>query len=290
MQSKKYYSLEPARFKLDGGAMFGIIPKPLWHKVHPADELNRIELALRCVLIQTPTKNILIDTGIGDYHGEKFDERFAVVGESSPLEKTLASIGLKPEQITDLVISHLHFDHVGGIGKIVNGIMEPVLKNATVHLHKKHYEYSHSPTERDTGSFHVNYFEPVIKWYQEHNQIHWVDGMEGEIIPELKFKCSMGHTPYLLHAYDDKFIYMADLIPTSNHVNIPWVMGYDIAPGVTTVDKRHFLDFILKENLTMIFEHDPLFYGCKVVKDEKGDFRCGEKFNYTKAAAYPIFH
>ncbi len=290
MQSKQYFSLEPARFKLDGGAMFGIIPKPLWNKVHPADELNRIELALRLVLIKDGNKNILIDTGIGDYHGQKWDERFGVVGKPSPLELALEEAGLKPEDITDLIISHLHFDHVGGIGKMVDGKIEPVLKKATVHLHKKHYEYSHHPTDRDTGSFQIEYFEPVIKWYQDHNQVHFVDGMEGEIFPGMKFKCSMGHTPYLLHAYDDKIIYMADLIPTSNHVHIPWVMGYDISPGVTTEDKKVFLDFIEKKGLTMIFEHDPLFYGSTVVKNEKGDFTCGQKLNYTAKAAYTILN
>ncbi len=289
MQSKQYFSLEPARFKLDGGAMFGIIPKPLWSKVHPADELNRIELALRLVLIKDGNKNILIDTGIGDYHGQKWDERFGVVGKASPLELALAEIGVKPEDITDLVISHLHFDHVGGIGKMVDGKIEPVLKKAIVHLHKKHYDYSHHPTDRDTGSFQIEYFEPVIKWYEEHNQVHFVDGMEGDIIPGLKFKCSMGHTPYLLHAYDDKLIYMADLIPTSNHVHIPWVMGYDISPGQTTVDKKEFLTFIEQKQLTMIFEHDPLFYGSTVKKNEKGDFVCAEKFDYNPRAAYSIF-
>jgi len=288
MQSKKYFSVEPARFKLDGGAMFGIIPKPLWHKVHPADELNRIELALRLVLIQTDKKNILIDTGIGDYHGVKFDERFGVTDSASPLEKALASINLKPDDITDLIISHLHFDHVGGIGKLINDKMEPVLKKATIHLHKNHYEYSHKPTERDSGSFHVADFEPMIQWYVEHKQIHWLEGMEGEILPGIHFKCSMGHTPYLLHAYDDHFIYMADLIPTSNHVSIPWVMGYDIAPGVTTEDKKHFLDFIMKKNLTMIFEHDPVYFGAKAAKNDKGDFVCGEKFKRTEATAYPL--
>lgn len=292
MQSKNeisYYSIEPARFKLDGGAMFGIIPKPLWQKVHPADEQNRIELALRLVLIRTGNKNILIDTGIGDYHGVKFDERFAVTNSSSPLEKALESIGVKPDEITDLVISHLHFDHVGGIGKMINEKMEPVLKKAMVHLHKKHYEYSHKPTERDAGSFHASDFEPVIKWYDEHKQIHWLDGMEGEILPGLSFKCSMGHTPFLLHAYDEKFIYMADLIPTSNHVSIPWVMGYDISPGVTTEDKKHFLEFIQKKNLTMIFEHDPQYFGAKVAVSAKGDFMCGEKFPRTDSTAYPLY-
>ncbi|MDO9183304.1 MAG: hypothetical protein Q7U04_12900, partial [Bacteriovorax sp.] len=157
-----------------------------------------------------------------------------------------------------------------------------------VHLHHKHYEYSHHPTERDAGSFHFDSFKPVLDWYQAHNKLHFVDGMEGEIIPELKFKCSMGHTPYLLHAYDDKFIYMADLIPTSNHVSIPWVMGYDIAPGITTLDKKHFLQFICEHNLVMIFEHDPLFFGSSVKKNEKDEYVCQEKFNYDPKIAYPI--
>ena len=289
MQSKQYFSLEPARFKLDGGAMFGIIPKPLWNKVHPSDELNRIELALRLIIIKTADKNILIDTGIGDYHGEKFDQRFGITGNTSPLEKSLAAIDLTPDDITDLVISHLHFDHVGGIGKLVDGKMEPVLKKATVHLHHKHYEYSHHPTERDSGSFHNEYFKPVLDWYIIHNQLHFIEGMEGEILSGLNFKCSMGHTPYLLHAYDEKFIYMADLIPTSNHVNIPWVMGYDIAPGVTSQEKKHFLQFINEKHLTMIFEHDPIFYGSSVEKNEKGDYVCGEKYPISETVAYKIF-
>lgn len=290
MQSnKKYFSLEPARFKLDGGAMFGIIPKPLWNKVHPADDQNRIDLALRLVLIQDGTRNILIDTGIGDYHGEKWDSRFGVVGEASPLEKALAQINLTTDDITDLVISHLHFDHVGGIGHKTENGMVPVFKKATLHLHQNHFEYSLNPTDRDTGSFQMEYCLPVIKWYEKMNQIHFVTGTEGEILPGLKFKCSMGHTPYLLHAYDDHFIYMADLIPTSNHVHIPWVMGYDISPGVTTQDKKEFLSFIEKKNLTMIFEHDPHFYGSTVKKNEKGDFECGNKLPHVDKAAYSIF-
>lgn len=289
MQSKHYFSLEPARFKLDGGAMFGIIPKPLWSKVHPSDEMNRIELALRLVLIKWGDKNILIDTGIGDYQGEKFNQRFAVVGGISPLEKALLEIQLRPDDITDLVISHLHFDHVGGIGKKVDGKMEPVLKKATVHLHKKHYEYAHHPTERDAGSFQFDFFNPVLEWYKEHQQLHFVDGMEGEIFPGLKFICSMGHTPYLLHAYDEKFIYMADLIPTSNHVSIPWVMGYDISPGITTQDKKHFLQFIHDKKLTMIFEHDPKFYGATIKKNQNGEFVCDQLLNFSDKIAYPLF-
>lgn len=288
MQNKHYFILEPARFKLDGGAMFGIIPRPLWSKVHAPDETNRIELALRLLLIKSGSKNILIDTGIGDYHGEKFDQRFGVVGAPSPLKKALLEINLVPDDITDLIISHLHFDHVGGIGEMINDRMEPVFKKAILHLHHKHYEYSHHPTDRDAGSFQSEFFKPIINWYQEHNQLHFVDGMEGEILPGLKFMCSMGHTPYLLHAYDDKFIYMADLIPTSNHVSIPWVMGYDISPGITTQDKKHFLTLINDKKLTMIFEHDPEYYGSSLKKTDKGEYICDQKFKFSPKGGYSI--
>ncbi len=287
--SKQYFCLEPARFKLDGGAMFGIIPKPLWNKVHPADEQNRIELALRLLLIKTESKIILVDTGIGDYHDEKFESRFGIVGKKSPLELALQEIGISPQDVTDLVISHLHFDHVGGIGKYVDGKITPILPNATVHLHKEHYAYSKNPTQRDAGSFQSEYYEPVIEWYKSNNKLHLIEGMQGSIMPELNFKCSMGHTPFLLHAYDDRFIYMADLIPTSNHVHIPWVMGYDISPGVTTNDKTEILPFIEQNKLTMIFEHDPEFFGSMVVKDAKGNFICGEKKPHKTGAAYSIY-
>lgn len=272
MSNKKYFFIEPASFKLDGGAMFGIIPKPLWNKVHPADEQNRILLSLRLLLIQDGKRNILIDTGIGDYHGKKFDERFAVVSESSPLVRALKKIGVKPEDITDLIISHLHFDHVGGIGSLDGDKFIPVMPNATLHLHKNHYEYALHPTERDAGSFHSQDFLPIIEFYKNANQLHWISGMEGEILPGLHFKCSMGHTPFLMHPYDEKYIYLADLIPTANHISIPWVMGYDIDPGQSTKDKRNFLQFIADKKLEIVFEHDPVRASAKIKYNAKGEF------------------
>ncbi len=294
MSKPKYYTLEPAYFRLDGGAMYGIIPKPLWHKVHPADEQNRVDMALRLLLIETNSQLIVIDTGIGDYHGEKFDHRFDVRGHKNPLVSALAEVSKKPSDVTDLVISHLHFDHVGGIAtKNKDNQLAPVFERAKVHLHRAHWEYAHAPTERDSGSFHCHDFDPVIETYRQRDQIVWHEGEEGKILDydtggALNFKCSHGHTPHLMHPYDQHFIYLADLIPTSNHVHIPWVMGYDISPGRTTKDKRDFLDFVVQKNLTVIYEHDPLYWGSKIIRDNKGGYSTGELHRKNDKSGYSL--
>lgn len=257
--------------------MFGIIPRPLWSKAIPPDDLNRIQLSLRVILIQTSNRNILIDTGIGDYHGQKFDDRFGVIGEKHPLITLLKkNHALEPDAITDLIVTHLHFDHVGGLGGN-KGEHTVLFPNATLHLHRQHYDYALNPTLRDTGSFHSQYFKPLIEKAQKEGKVHWIKGEEGEVLEDgvdkIYFRCSHGHTPYLLHPYDEKFIYMADLVPTSHHVPVPWVMGYDIAPGRTTRDKIECYEFILKKNLTMIFEHDMNFWGAKIEKKATDEYK-----------------
>jgi glyoxylase-like metal-dependent hydrolase (beta-lactamase superfamily II) len=263
--------LHPATFKLDGGAMFGIIPKPLWEKKISADEFNRINMSLRVVLIQDGDRNILVDTGIGDYHGEKFEGQFDVVGLGDHLPTVLQSeCGLKPEDITDIILTHLHFDHVGGLGK-GNDPHEPVFPNAMIHVHKKHLEYSLSATDRDKGSFHKHLFWPLLEAYDKKNQLNQIEGEFGEIIPEknIKFKVSFGHTPWMVHPIFENYIYMADLVPMGHHVNVPWVMGYDIEPGRTTEYKKLFYEFIMENDLTMIFEHDTKTWGGKLGIDPK---------------------
>ena len=264
--------LHPATFKLDGGAMFGIIPKPLWEKKIKADEFNRINMSLRVVLFETKNKKILVDTGIGDYHHEKFNKQFDVVGEINPLVKALEKIDISPDQITDIILTHLHFDHVGGLGQGENGT-GVIFKNATVHVHKKHYEYSQKATLRDAGSFHTKTFMPLLDFYQHNGRLNLVETEEGELIRDGKdfvnYKISFGHTPYMLHPYTNQYIYMADLVPMGHHLHIPWVMGYDIEPGVTTEYKQKFYDFIKDKDLCMIFEHDNDTLGGKITYDER---------------------
>ena len=268
-----YALLTPSQFKLDGGAMFGIIPKPLWKKYIQPDEFNRIEMSLRVWLIRQDNKIILVDTGIGDYHPDKFKKRFGISTKISPLENELKARGIEAGDITDIIVGHLHFDHIGGLSRVENNKVLPVFKNATLHLHKKHYHYSKKPTPRDAGSFQSNFFEPVIDYYSQKDKINWLEKNSGVIINSesnpIFFRCSHGHTPYQVHPFDSKFIFMGDLVPTSSHVQIPWVMGYDMRPGTSSLEKIEFYQFIQEQGLIMIFDHDKEIWGSSLEKIDK---------------------
>lgn len=274
--------LHPSTFKLDGGAMFGIIPKPLWERKIEPDEKNRILMSLRVLLIETENRKILVDTGIGDYHQDKFKGQFAITGEQNPLVQALSECNLTPNDITDIVITHLHFDHVGGLG--AKDGTELIFPKATIHLHKKHYEYSLNPTARDKGSFQSEYFQKVLSKYQECKQVDFLEAKEeGHLFKdgsdELRYKVSFGHTPYMVHPIIGNYIYMADLVPMAHHIRVPWVMGYDIAPGETTIYKEKFYQYILEKNLTMIFEHDLDTWGATLTYDEKKGYLPKETFS-----------
>lgn len=284
--------IHPTSFKLDGGAMFGIIPKPLWSKKIIPDELNRIQMSLRVVLIQTKNKNILIDTGIGDYHPEKFNQQFAINESSSPLENILQKeLGISPKDITDIILTHLHFDHVGGLG-IGNEGTTPLFPKAKLHLHKDHLTYAQNPTIRDSGSFQSEYFLPLINYYKEKNKLNLLTEEMGEILidngEQINYKTSQGHTPFMIHPIFDNYIYMADLVPMSHHINLPWVMGYDIEPGLTTVYKKNFYDGIIEEGFTMIFEHDEEIWGGDLEINERGQYSLQKSYPSTQAKAEVI--
>lgn len=283
---KKIGFLHPTTFKLDGGAMFGIIPKPLWEKKIKPDNDNRILMSLRVMFYQTKNRFILIDTGIGDYHSEKFNHQFEISNTKTPLISALKKINISPEDITDIILTHLHFDHVGGLGSMVEGNITPLFPKATLHLHKNHETYALKPTKKDSGSFQKEYFTPLVDFYKDKNQLHYLEGSEGNILKDeelnLNFKTSFGHTPYMIHPFCNEYIYMADIVPTAHHIRIPWVMGYDMMPGVATENKEEMYQFILKNKLTMIFEHDVEHYGATIKEDGKGDYIYSELFPITK--------
>jgi glyoxylase-like metal-dependent hydrolase (beta-lactamase superfamily II) len=271
--------LHPATFKLDGGAMFGIVPKPIWSKKITPDEFNRINMSLRIVLIQTINKNILIDTGIGQYHGEKFNNQFDIKEQKDSLIGCLKEAKLEPQDITDIILTHLHFDHVGGLTDKDGG---EVFKNATLHLSEKHLKYAISPSMRDAGSFHSHMFKDIIENAKKENRLNFINSEEDKLVDgdeEITFKISFGHTPYMIHPIFKNYIYMADLVPMSHHIHIPWVMGYDIEPATTTKYKKYFYNHIIKENLTMIFEHDIETWGSTLSQNEKGKFTSKLAFN-----------
>jgi glyoxylase-like metal-dependent hydrolase (beta-lactamase superfamily II) len=266
--SRNYYLIQPAKFRLDGGAMFGIIPKPLWERGAPADEYNRIDMALRMLVIQEANRLLVVDCGIGDYHPAKFKQRFDIRGEPSPVATALKEIDQTPNDVTDLVISHLHFDHVGGIVQPApqGDQWVPIFPNATCHLHREHYQYATNNFGRDSGSFHGDKFMPAINHYLKRDQINWLEGKSGTIIDSplsspINFTTSMGHTPFMVHLYDSKVVYLADLIPTSCHIPTPWVMGYDMMPGESCKEKLLVLEFANQRGLTLFFEHDPIYWG-----------------------------
>lgn len=268
MNTRTYGSLYPSTIKLDGGAMFGIIPKPLWSKKITPDEHNRIPMTMRVMVIKEGNRLILIDSGAGDYQGEKFNERYGLSHPPVSFKELLHKmLGAKPEDVTDLILSHLHFDHASGA--LTTDKLLPAFPNARLYLHEEHYLYSKKPTLRDAGSFQDNVISKIVEYYQAKKQIHWLKGHEGVITLEestnpLYFKTCHGHTPYQILPYDQKILFLADLVPTHAHFHIPWVMGYDLHPGVSATERADLYPWIHKKNLFCIFDHDLQYWGAKI--------------------------
>jgi len=252
----KLYSVNTGCFKLDGGAMFGVVPKVIWQKTNPADENNLCSWAMRCLLVETSDKLILIDNGIGNKQKESFFAHYYLHGDDT-LISSLSKYGFSPDDITDNVLTHLHFDHAGGgiIRKEDNSGFEPLFKNANYWVSKKQWENAMNPNDREKASF----FDENLLPMQEAGQLKFIEN-EGELFPGFYIRIFNGHTdgqviPYI--SYKQKtIIFGADLIPSSGHIPLPYIMSYDMYPSVTLQEKRVFLDEVADNNYVIFFEHD----------------------------------
>ncbi len=250
------YSIETSRFALDGGAMFGIVPKTLWEKKISPDEKNRIPMCTRSLFLVSKDKRILIDTGNGDKWDDKNRSIYKIDTNSVNIQNALNHLGYTPEDITDIINTHLHFDHCGGNTRFDNSDkIVPAFPNATYWIQKTNWELATHPTEKDRASYLANNWEVLM----ENGMIEFVDG-PGEILPGITVITSNGHTTGQQHPIISDGIttifYCGDIIPTSAHIPVPWVMGYDIFPVTTMEEKKKLLPRMVDENWILFFEHD----------------------------------
>jgi glyoxylase-like metal-dependent hydrolase (beta-lactamase superfamily II) len=247
--------IESGFFALDGGAMFGIIPKALWQKTNPPDEVNRIKMSTRNLLLESDSKKILIDTGMGDKWDEKMKSIYDI-DEKISMKSALEKVGLKLDDITDVILTHLHFDHTGGSTVPVNGRLEPAFSNAKYHVQKQNYEWAINPSDRDKGSYIKENFLPLY----EEGLLNLISGKE-MFDDEIEFFIINGHTfsQQMVKISDasNTFLFCADLIPTFAHIPLPYIMGYDLQPLVTLEEKKKYLKNALDENWKLFFGHDP---------------------------------
>jgi glyoxylase-like metal-dependent hydrolase (beta-lactamase superfamily II) len=266
----KLYTIETGKFKLDGGAMFGVVPKVIWNKLNPADDNNLISLAMRCLLIEDGKRLILIDNGIGNKQDDKFFGHYYLHGDDS-LEKSLAKYGFHSDDITDMVLTHLHFDHCGGSIKWNNDRTkyETAFKNATYWIANKHWEEALAPNPREKASFIKENILPI----QESGQLKLLQNDE-KFHNEIDLLFTNGHTNNMMHPVipykNSKLIYLADVIPTVAHIPTAYVMGYDVRPLESMKEKTNILNLAIENNYLLYFEHDPINQMCSLQQTEKG--------------------
>ncbi len=275
-------ALETGTFKLDGGAMFGTVAKPLWEKAIAPDAQNRIPMALRVLLLRDfkSGRNLLIDTGIGEKWTEKMKGIYAIDHSKFSLLSSLNAHGLKPEDISDVLLTHLHFDHAGGATYEVSpGIYRPQFPKARYYIQKDNWDWATAPNSREAASYLPQNFMPL----QEAGQLVICDGADAlkhELNwPGLEVRLSYGHTIGLqcplIHVDEERFFYPSDLVPTSAHIPIPWVMGYDIHVIKVLEEKEAILHEALRDRWIFVFEHDPVIAASRIAKGAK-HFERGE--------------
>ncbi|MDC6365187.1 MULTISPECIES: MBL fold metallo-hydrolase [Flavobacteriaceae] len=280
------YPIETGNFKLDGGAMFGVVPKSIWNRTNPADSKNMIELAARCLLIEDGNRLILIDNGLGNKQSEKFFSYYYLWGDYS-LDNSLNKLGFHRDDITDVFLTHLHFDHCGGSiqwNKDRTGY-EPAFKNARFWSNKGHWDWAINPNAREKASFLKENLLPI----QESGQLHFVEHSQDTYMKTSPLGFGIlfvdGHTEkqMLPHInYQNKtIVFVADLIPTAGHIPLPYVMGYDTRPLLTLKEKAEFLNTAAKNDWLLYFEHDAHNQLCSLKQTEKG-VRLNELFSFNE--------
>lgn len=276
----KLYTIDTGFFKLDGGAMFGVVPKSIWQKLNPPDENNLCTWAMRCLLIQDGVSLILIDNGIGDKQDDKFLSHYHLHGDDT-LDKSLAKHGFSKDDITDVFLTHLHFDHCGGSIIRENDKLVPAFKNATFWSNKTHWYWAIKPNDREKASFLEENILPLrdsgkLKFIDSQEGIHFTDNItirfayghtEGMMLPQIKYK---GRT----------IIYMADLMPSTAHIPLAYVMAYDMFPIQTLTEKQLLLEEAVANDYVLYFEHDPIHECCTLQQTDKG-IRVKDTFKLT---------
>jgi glyoxylase-like metal-dependent hydrolase (beta-lactamase superfamily II) len=266
----KLHTIDTGFFKLDGGAMFGVVPKSIWQKTNPADENNLCTWAMRCLLVEDDKRLILIDTGIGDKQSEKFFSYYYLHGDAT-LDRSLNKLGFHRDDITDVFLTHLHFDHVGG-AVIRNGeTLTPAFKNATYWSNKQHWDWAVNPNEREKASFLKENILPIY----ESGQLQFVGVDDGiTFTDDINIRYVFGHTDAMMLpqiSYKGKqILYMADLLPSTGHLPLPYVMAYDMFPLKTLGEKKAFLNEAVEKEYILYLEHDPLNECCTLQQTEKG--------------------
>jgi glyoxylase-like metal-dependent hydrolase (beta-lactamase superfamily II) len=251
------YTINTGFFKLDGGAMYGVVPKSIWSKLNPADENNMCTWSMRCLLIETSERLILIDNGIGNKQSDKFFGFYYLHGDDS-LDKSLSQHGFHRDDITDVFLTHLHFDHCGGSITLntSNGKYEPAFKQANYWTNREHWKWAVEPNNREKASFLKENILPI----QECGRLLFVEN-EGELFPGFNVKFMNGHTSAMMiptvNYKNHQIAFMADLIPSASHVPLPYIMSYDVRPLVTLDEKSAFLEMAEKDKTILFFEHDP---------------------------------
>lgn len=269
----RLYPIETGNFKLDGGAMFGVVPKSIWQRTNPADNNNMCSWSMRCLLIEDGDRLMLVDTGMGDKQTEKFFSYYYLFGDHD-LQTSIEALGFSMDDITDVILTHLHFDHCGGaIARMGDKGFRPVFKNATYWSNERHWNWATEPNRRERASFLSENILPI----EESGQLKFIERTEDittNVFPNIDFLFADGHTDSqmlpILNYKDKKIVFMADLLPSVGHIPLPYVMGYDTRPLITLSEKEKFLNTAADAGYILFLEHDIQQECCTVKHTEKG--------------------